>query len=165
MRNALYIAAFTLLLLFGIQRIRLALESDEEAIARRLQVMARGFNETTMRHALGGFDRRYQDEATGHDKRVVRQALTQLFFNEKDETTKAFRFRLEIPEDEVEVNLRDDDPAMADVRLRAIFHERDAGVEKLWWDARVSGSMRKDEGTWRLYRTQEVNHEDRGNLR
>ena len=166
MRNALYVLAFAALLLFGVHRIRLALETDEEAVRRTLQLMARGFNETTLRHVLRGIDRGYEDEDTGHDRDDVRQALQHMFWTEKHPETRGFPYRLEIPEDELAVEWSESRPERADVDLHAIFTKRGpGGVEELWWDAHLEGEMRKHEGSWRLVATRGVNHADRPGAR
>ena len=165
MRRVLSILACIAILLLAAQRVLRAFESEEDSIQRRFQTMAAGFNSTTMRHALGGFDPDFRDESSGYDKQVVRRALANMFFTEKDELTRAFPYRVEIPAEELQVEFDERDPDLARVQVHAVFHKTVRGKEELYWDLRFDGEMRKSEGRWRLWRAREVNHADRRDSR
>ena len=165
MRNVFLVLACIAILLVAAQRVLRAFEGEEESIQRRFQTMAAGFNSTTMRHALGGFDPDFRDEGTRYDKQIVRRVLASMFFTEKDELTRSFPYRVEIPAEELQVELDESDPNLARVQVHAVFHHTVRGEEELYWDLRFHGEMRKSEGRWRLWRTREVNHADRRDSR
>jgi hypothetical protein len=165
MRNVLIALACALIVLFGVQRVLRAFESDEDAIRRQFQTMAQGFNTTTMRHALGGFHDDFRDESSDYDKQFVRGVLAHMFMTEKDELTRAFPYRVEIPESDLTVEIDTEDPTRAQIQVHAVFQRSVRGAQELYWDAHLKGEMRKSEGVWRLYHTREVNHAERRDTR
>ena len=148
-------------LVWGVGQLRYMIASPETRIRMRIERMALGFNTTKMAGALGGFARDYRDADSGTDKERVKQILLHFFFREIDPTTKRFRMRVEVPEEELSVSLDPDDESRAVVQLRAVFYEREGDSEELYWDARVTAEMAEGEDGWQILRTREVNHRDR----
>jgi len=146
-------------------RARHALASPEDLIRWRLQGMVDGFHSNTLRHVMKGFHEQYRDSTTGHGREHVADALRALFFEERDSVTRAFAYRLEIPEDELVILMDPEDELRADVTLRAIFFHTKQGVEEVWWDLRASLVFARDDGNWSIVSSQDVNHGDRSRRR
>lgn len=142
-------------------RARHALASPEDLIRWRLQGMVEGFHSKTLRHVMAGFHGDYRDLGTGHGREHVADALRYLFFQERDSMTQGFAYRLEVPEDELAIQLDPEDEQRADVTLRAIFFRTQRGVEEPWWDMRASLVFVRDKGEWRIVSSKDVNHRDR----
>ena len=142
-------------------RARHALAGPEDLIRWRLQGMVEGFHSNTLRHVMAGFHEDYRDSATGHGREHAADALRYLFFEERDSLTKGFAYRLEVPEDELAIQLDPKDEQRAEVTLRAIFYRTQRGVEEVWWDMRASLLFVLDDGKWRIVSSKDVNHGDR----
>lgn len=161
MKRALSVLIVGLALVWGYSELRYALASPEARVRMRIEGMALGFNTTKMAGVLGGFSKDYLDEESRIDRERVKEILLHFFFQEIDPTTKRFRLRVEIPEEQLSVVLDPADEHSALVHMRALFYEREGESERLYWDAHVTAEMRAGEDGWQIARTREVNHEAR----
>jgi len=160
-QRVLLILTATLVVLLGARLVLRELAPPEARIERRLRSMAESFNDATMRGVMRGFADEYGDEESGYDRDTVKSVLVHLFFQRIDPSTRSFALSVDIPEESLVIRLDTQDPTRAEVTLRAVFTETKRGASELFWDARVSGVMREQEGRWRLVSTSGVNHGER----
>src|SRR6185503_10769625 len=79
--------------------------SDETKIRWVIERMQDGFNDTRANPCLDGLAKEFTDTTSGADRGLVHQALVHLFFTAKDESTKKFLYRVEIPEEELRISI------------------------------------------------------------
>jgi len=164
LRQFVLVTGALLILWFGGRALWYALSGDEDQIAWVLDEMVDGFNDTRMRSVLGGFSRDFRDESSGATRAEVHQALASLFMSELDPETKEFLLRVELPTDDLEIDLVEgtgDEPSRAKLVLHPRFTTRESGTEELYWDATVHVEMVEGDDGWQLVRTSQVNHADR----
>jgi len=137
------------------------LASEEQRIAWLVADVAEGFNATRMRPVISAFADEYVDEGSGTTRDRVRDVLVHLYFREIDPKSKRFRFRVEIPAEELTVELLEGEPQRAMLGLHAIFHCLERGEEVVYWDAHVRAELEERDGSWKFVRTFDVNHADR----
>lgn len=141
---------------FGVRAVVRALASDETKIRWVVEDMADGFNRTRMSPVLGGLSRDFLDETWGADRELVHAGLARMFFQEKDPDTKRFLFRVEIPKDELGIEIEGES---AEMNLVATFYEVHGAVEKLAWKARMKASFVKTEDGWKIRRSESTSLE------
>lgn len=168
-RKLLLVLAVLVIGWVTVDRVRWALASDETRIRWAIQDMAEGFDAQKTNKVLSGFTEDFKDAGTGVGRDELHGALVHLFFTEIDPETKRFRLRVEIPDDELEVEVNDADAEgrkTADVRLLAHFLRSisGGGSELGWWDARVHARMVETDDGWRFDLAHEVNHDERPRL-
>ncbi len=135
--------------------------SEDQRIAWLVADVAEGFNATRMRPVIRAFADDYVDEGSGTTRDRVRDILRHLYFREIDPTSKRFRFRVEIPADELTIELPEGEPQRAMLGLHAIFYCLEQGAEVVYWDARIRAELEERDGSWKFVRTFDVNHADR----
>ena len=136
---------------FGVRAIVRALASDETKIRWVLEEMADGFNSTRTSRVLGGLSSDFLDETWGADRELVHAGLAHMFFEEKDPETKHFLYRVEIPKEEVAIDVDGD---AAGVNLAAVFFEVHGATEKLAWKAHVHAAFVKTKDGWKIRRSE-----------
>jgi hypothetical protein len=136
---------------FGVRALVHALASDETKIRWVVEDMAAGFNNTRMSPILDGLARDFLDETWGADRGLVHAGLAHMFFEMKDETTKHFLYRVEIPRDEITIEI---DGATAEMNLVASFFEVHGEAEKLAWKARMLARFVKTDDGWKIRRSE-----------
>lgn len=160
MRNLLAGVLVLLALVFAVRRVVYHASSPEQQIRARLASMAAGFNDTFTNGVLDGFAEEYRDDG-GTDREGIRDALLYLFFQELAGDGQGFALRVELPEEELVVEVDPEDPARAVVSLRAVFHRRRGGQEDLYWDASGRAELEDRGSEWEIVRTSDFNHRDR----
>ncbi len=162
MRRILVLSLFVVVAIWSIGRLRHALASPEERIRMRLEQMELGFDTTKVAGVLGGFAEDYRDEGSGIGRDEVQQILRHLVLRQFAGGSSSVELRVDL--EDVVIELDPDDPERATSRMRAVFWQSEDEVEKLYWDARVTGDWRSGPDGWQLVRTRDVNHADRGRL-
>jgi hypothetical protein len=148
-----FLSALAAIALFvGVRAVVRMLASDETKIRWVVEEMASGFNRTRMSPVLGGLAHEFLDETWGADRELVHAALAHLFFERKDAETKRFLYRLDIPRDEMSVEV-DGDSARSD--FVASFFEVHKSDEQLAWRARVHAELVKTDDGWKIRRSEE----------
>jgi hypothetical protein len=136
---------------FGLRAIVHALASDETKIRWVVEDMASGFNDTRMSRVLGGLSKDFLDETWGADREMVRAGLAHMFFEEKDPETKHFLYRVDIPRDELAIDVQGESASMGFV---ANFYEVHGASEKLAWKARIHAALVKSSDGWKIRRSE-----------
>lgn len=153
MKRILLLAAVAILCWFVGRAIVYSLRSDEWKIRRVILTMAEGFDETRMDPILGGLARDFRDETSGATRQEVREALAYLFFNAKDEATKAFAYRVEFGVKRIAVATDDKGTKIADCEFDAWFLDVRGGKEVPAWDVAITARFVKGEDGWRIAST------------
>jgi|ERR1043165_3248710 hypothetical protein len=153
MKRVLLAVAAAVVLFFVGRAVVRSLASDETKIRRVVENMADGFDRTRMDPVLAGLARDFEDESSGKTRQEVREALAYLFFNAKDETTKAFAYRVEIDVPRVLVDRTDAQAPTAQCELNARFVDVRGGKETPAWEIAVTASFVRGEDGWRIRRT------------
>jgi hypothetical protein len=149
-------ALATIAAVFGIRAIVHALASDATKIRWVVEDMASGFNDTRTGRVLDGLAHDFLDETWGADRELVHAGLAHLFFEEKDETTKRFLYRVEIPKSELAIDV---DGESASVNLVAHFFEVHPAKETPAWTARFHAEFVKTKDGWKIRRSQSTSLE------
>jgi hypothetical protein len=136
---------------FGVRSIVRALASDETKIRWVVEDMESGFNDTRMSRVLGGLSSDFLDETWGADREMVHAGLARMFFEEKDPDTKHFLYRVDIPKDELAMEI---DGEAASMNLVASFYEVHGASEKLAWKARIHAALVKTKDGWKIRRSE-----------
>tara|TARA_R110002073_G_scaffold6084_12_gene36925 strand:- start:2462 stop:2953 length:492 start_codon:yes stop_codon:yes gene_type:complete len=148
------------ILIFGIQRIRIALRTPEESLRVRIQGMADGFGEGHARTALKGIHEDYRDEASGVGRSDLFDAMRYLFFTQKHPETHAWNLDVDISEDSLTIVFSEDGTS-AMVTMNPLFYQTDTAGRHLWWNCRATLEFVLEDGNWWCIRTTDVNHVDR----
>ena len=74
-----------------------------------------------------------------------------MFFERKDEVTKGFLYRVEIPEQEFTVEV---DGAAAKIAFLAVFHEVHGEQSQLAWKAKIRAQLVKTDDGWKIRRSE-----------
>jgi hypothetical protein len=146
--GVLLVAAATLLASW----LRSALASDESRIRKLVRSSAAGFNSRDAGDAIAGLAEDFREETSGLDRAQVRLILIDLFLRGRDPGTKRFRYRLEVPEESVEVTV-DPAGARASLGLSARLQEGEGESSRLVWEARIEAELEKRKGGWKLKRS------------
>jgi hypothetical protein len=141
---------------FGLRAIVHGLASDETKIRWVVEDMASGFNATRMSPVLAGLAPDFLDETWGADRELVHAALAHMFFTDKDETTKRFLYRVEIPKDDLTIDI---DGHNAEMKFVASFFEVHGDEEKMTWKARMQAHFVKTDDGWRIRRSESTSIE------
>ena len=122
--------------------------------------MVEGFDDERNARALRGFAGSYRDETSGADRELVHAALAHLFFTRRDPETKRFDLRLEVPADELAIEVLDEDHARARGRLRLFTGRgRADGQESLEWSVAFDAELERVDGAWRFVRSTHATEE------
>lgn len=127
--------------------------SDETRIRRVLHNSAEGFNDTHKSQCLSALADDYRDETSGLTRDQLGQWLVYLFLKEKHPDMNALRYRVELVEDKLEIEVMDGSPKTADVTLLARFSKLIKGEFEPVWDVEVEGEMEKTSDGWKAKRT------------
>ena len=127
--------------------------SDETRIRRVLQTSADGFNDTHKSRCLSALAEDFRDETTGLSRDHLGQRLVYLFLKEKHPDMNAFRYRIELVEDKLEIEVADGSPKTAKVSMLARFSGLVKGEFKLVWEVEIDGGMEKTSDGWKVKRS------------
>lgn len=147
-------------LVVAVGRIRRAIASDEQTLRWALEQLVEDFDSGKVGNVASLFHANFRDESSGADFDEVRQALTGLYFREKDPKTHAFRLRLELPEELLNLDIQEGD-GRAEVEATARIYSLVNGEKRAWWDARAHIIFVQVNGRWRILSTSHVNHSER----
>lgn len=149
MLKRILLAALLLVLVLLVGRWLVhAIVSEETRIRWTLEEMADGFNDTDTNQVLAGLAPDYFDDTYGADRPSVRQALAYVFLQRKDPVTKGFLYEVELPEDEITIELVGEREESARVTLLARFSEKNGDERKIVWETRVKAEMVERDGEW-----------------
>ena len=126
--------------------------SDETRIHWVLQECANGFNNTRKSHCLSALAEDYRDE-TGFNREQLGILLVKIFLTEKHPETHEFRYRVELPSDEVEIEVQEGSPKTANVSFLARFSKRRKHEFKPVWDVKIEGELEKTSAGWKIKRS------------
>lgn len=131
----------------------LATLSPEDRILRRLELMAGGFNETSMGPIQAGLAESFRTDPGGATREDLRGGLVHLFFTDLDPETKRFLHRVEIEPDPITALVPDAPRPTAAMEVTLSFYLREGDGETLSWRARVDATWERDESNdWKLVR-------------
>lgn len=156
MTRFLLVAVAAFAAFFGVRAIVRALASDETKIRWVVEEMASGFDDTRTSRVLGGLSSDFLDETWGADRELVHAGLARLFFEEKDPETKRFLYRVDVPKDELAVEVDGD---TARVSLVARFYAVHGNREQLAWKARIEAALVKSKDGWKIRRSRSTSLE------
>jgi len=160
---------------WGVSALVRALASDETRIRWVLEEMAEGFNETRLAAATEGVGESFRDETSGVNKADLIEVLRYVFMSSKHPVTHAFPYRLEIPREELSIELREPRVGEHGKQARARFLARvvepdplprrgaradedsapgeDGELAPRSWDLRVEADFVDTEDGWKLARS------------
>ncbi len=127
--------------------------SDETRIRRVLQNSADGFNDTHKSRCLSALAEDFREEMTGLSRDLLGQLLVKLFLKEKHPDMNAFRYRIELVEDTLEIEVADVSPKTAKVSVLARFSRIVKGEFVPVWDVEIDGGMEKTSDGWMVKRS------------
>jgi hypothetical protein len=167
------------LVYWGVSALVRAFASDETRIRWVLEEMAEGFNETQLAAATQGVGESFRDDTSGYGKAELIEALRYVFMSSKHPVTRAFPYRLEIPREQLDIELRaaragehgeharakflarviepDPAPTRAARGAAAADEETESAAtsapEPRVWDLRVQADFTLTEDGWKLARS------------
>lgn len=127
--------------------------SDETRIRRVLHASADGFNETHKSRCISALAEDFQDETTGLSRDDIGQRLVYLFLKEKHPDMNAFRYRVDLPEDKLDIEISDGSPKTAKISLLARFSKLVEGEFAPVWDVEIDGGMEHTSDGWKVKRS------------
>ncbi len=130
-----------------------AFVSDETRIRRVLQNSVDGFNDTHKKRCISALADDFREETTGLNRDLIGQRLVYLFLKEKHPDMNAFRFRIELVEDKLEIEVADVSPKTAKVSVLARFSRIVKGEFVPVWDVDIDGGMEKTSDGWKVKRS------------
>ncbi len=145
-----------ILLVFGGSRIMAGLGDRETQIRRQMAAMVESVMDTGGGRLGRYVSRQYMDEDTGLDYGDLRSALR----GGPDDLVPEFD-----PSTGIEFLSTDSegDDVICTIRLRCLLKKRTLGqAPQPYWDLEAVLDLRLRRGTWKVLRSREVNHSDRG---
>ncbi len=127
--------------------------SDETRIRRVLQNSADGFNDTHKSRCISALAEDFRDETMGLNRDMIGQGLVYLFLKEKHPDMDAFRFRIELVEDKLEIEVADVSPPTAKVSVLLRFSKQVKSEFAPVWDVEIDGGMEKTSAGWKVKRS------------
>ncbi|MFT7677650.1 MAG: hypothetical protein ACI8QC_001633 [Planctomycetota bacterium] len=159
-RRLLIGALATVFLVVAVGRIRRALASDEQTLRWALEELVENVDSGNVGKVGSFFHADFHDESSGARYDDVQRALRGLYFRERDPVTRAFRLRLELPEELLDLQV-EEGSGRAEVDATARIYALVNGEKRPWWDARAHIILVQVNGRWRILRTSRVNHSER----
>lgn len=153
-----WILLAAIVLPFAFLRIQSALASTEERLEAHFVRMLQALEERKPRRIVRGFSKRFEDADTGYGREEIRQWANSIVLGTR------YRGSLVEPDgfEIIELSTEDVKPRTATVKVKCLLERRERETEfRPWWDLEFTASMVRDEGDWRIVRTQDVNHETR----
>jgi hypothetical protein len=144
------------LLVIGGSRIQAGLGDRETQIERQMAAMVESVQETGGEGLRRYVSRQYLDEDTGLDYRGLRSALRE----GPEDLVLEFD-----PSTGIEFLSTDSegDDVICTIRVRCLLRKRALGqAPQPYWDLEAELDLRLRRGTWKVLRSREVNHSDRG---
>lgn len=142
-----------LVLALGAVALWRVLEPDPTKIRRLVTNMARGFDDGSPNRAVAGLDAAWRDGESGIERELLRQGLIRFFFEEgRDTKTRELRYRVELPREELQVEIDPTDEKRARLSCRALFLER-GEPEREVWSLGIEAELEKHEEGWRIVST------------
>ncbi len=142
---------------FAVHRIRLGLRTTEESVRARIEYITGALEARQAKRIRKAVAREFVDESSRYSRRDIVDAARYL-------TMGSTRYRATLdPVDGVQFLSPPDENAKAvTVRIHCLIdtREREADYEP-WWDLEFTADFERQEGTWRVVATRDVNHEDR----
>lgn len=126
--------------------------SDETRIRRVLRSAAEGFNETHKSACLDALADDYRDDTVGLTRDQLGLWLVNLFLKEKPQGN-TFRYRVEIVEDELKIEVADGPPKTAEVTGLVRFSKLTEGEFEPVWDVGIEGRMEETSDGWKAKRS------------
>lgn len=151
MKRVLLLVCAVAVVGLAIHWLRLALMSDEARIQALLQDMANGFNRSRAGAAVEGLADDFREETSSADRQTILQVLRVLFLRERDSKTKEFLYRVQLPTEELKIEVLPDQ-RKANVDLVASFFKLHGEEEQLTWEVRINGDLEKGEEGWQIKR-------------
>jgi hypothetical protein len=137
----------------------LALASDETKITWLIEEMEEGFDEGRAGTATSGLARDWSHGDSSIDRDTLRALLAQEFLTARQSSDRALRYRVEIPETTLEIEVEGDS---ADLRCEAVFESRRGEEWSTVWRVSVEVELRKGEGEWEIHASRHEDLEGRG---
>ncbi|MEE9127824.1 MAG: hypothetical protein V3U11_11850 [Planctomycetota bacterium] len=127
------------------------LASDETRIRWLLQDAAVSFNNMNLRGCVGAFDQDYREKTTGLGLLELKNALRVSFLQRVDPKTKAFLYRIRVPEQGISVKVGDNGE-QAEAQFTLYLEGRQHGAFETQWQIAVTAELHKaDNGDWRIH--------------
>lgn len=153
MNRFLLLAFGGLVLVLGSVALWRVLEPEPTKIRRLVSGMARGFDEGSPNRAVAGLAAAWRDGESGIERELLRQGLIRFFLEEgRDAKTREPRYRVELPPEELRVEIDPADAKRARLACRALFLER-GEPEREVWSLGVEAELEKHQDGWRIVST------------
>ncbi len=146
-----------ILLATGGARIMAALGDRETQILRQVRAMAEAVADHDGRSFRRFLTRDYIDESTGVDRGDLRDA----FRHRSERLGVEFDSATGLDFLPAETDTEGEDHATVRVKC-LILRSQDAGVPEPYWALEAVLDLRKERGNWKVRRSREVNHDERG---
>ena len=130
-----------------------AFVSDETRIRRVLQNSVDGFNDTHKKRCISALADDFREETTGLSRDMIGQRLVYLFLKEKHPDMNTFRYRIELVEDTLEIEVAEASPKTAKISVLARFSKMGKGEFAPVWDVEIDGGMEKTSDGWKVKRS------------
>ncbi len=154
MRRVLLVLIAASALVLAVQRLWVALASEETRIRWRLQGMAQGFDEQSTGACLRGVAEGWRDEGSQVDRAQLADGLRVLFFRGRDAESGRFPYRAEIEREALSIEVDPADRGAARATFTARFLALSGEDWSPTWRVRVEGRLRKHpERGWQLVET------------
>ena len=158
MRKFLLAAVALVVVAYAGCRIRYALASDETRIRWLIEDAAEGFNDSHVRDTVRPLADDWHDRTTAIHKDTLVQLLQYSYFQDREEKSKRYRHRVEVPDDTITVTVDGD---IATFRCIAHFEELKQGEFEPSWVVTFEGELRRGEDGWEVAVSGHQSHEGR----
>lgn len=127
--------------------------SDETRIRWLLEDAASSFNNTHLSGCLEAFDKDYKDTTMSRvDRAVLANVLRYLFLKRVDPKTKAFLYRVRLPEEDLAIQVGEQGQ-QAEASFALDLEERHEDQWQSAWQLEVTAQLHKVEGDWLILRS------------
>ncbi len=145
---------------FLIRGVVLRFVSDETRLRWIVEEMVAGYNDASLGPCVGPIaDDWRHGSSTTLDREVLKGGLLRQFWNERDHRTKAFLYRVEVPEDTLSIEVREGE---ATLDLEARFERLRGATWEPLWHIRIEAELDQLDGDWKIRRSSHEDLEGRG---
>jgi len=160
MKRALVLAILVAVGFFGLRRLVVMLASDRTQILWLLEDMEEGYDEARVGPCVAGIAADWRHEGAGSlDRETLKGYLLRSFLQDRESASKAFLYRVDVPEESIELEVDGDRATLA---CDARFERLRAGAWQPDWELHLRAELERIDGRWRIVRS---SHENRSGSR
>ena len=138
----------------------LAFLPEETRIRRMVERLQEAFNEGRAGEIAASLTEDFSDPESRLSREEIRGFLIRFFLTERDRRTRELRYLVRVEREEVQVEVRSEEPAAAALEATARFFER-RGEPRLVGVLVFSAELKKVDGEWRIARARHRTTEGR----